>query len=570
MGCSQIQSQRKQLQLLNANYEESRRNNAEINNNNDALMKIKETYKNSIEKLLEEKPYLIEHFKKFNLDINYSQLNNENNIQNLITEPNDEIEPTKFYDVIIPIQSIKDIIKGWKIKLSKNIKYKEIIKERVLKVGVIGNSNKGKSFILSKISKMYFPSGTSIKTEGLSIKYPDLKEYKHRKMVLLDSAGLETPVLQEKKEIIEDNKKEKKIIEKNIKNENPLNANDKDEMNNIVKNDNKDNFGEEVFKEKSRDKILTELFLQNYIIHNSNILIAVVGILTYSEQKILNRIKTELNRAKLNKTLYVIHNLMTYTTIKQVQNYIENVLLKSATFELELQIRVNTRNDNESEKGICFYETKVKNYDIFHLIFANEGSEAGNYYNEYTLNFLEHAYESITGLEGFDIVKTIKERFKEVSKEFFEKLENEISFVESEEIIKLKEPKDITLKKCFIDELGFSIIRPNGFEPKYNYYIKENKIIIKIEIPGNFKFDSSFEYSGEYIIIKIRGIKIKDDEPKKIEENIFNGRELGLFSLDIPFKHELFNIKNEKPKFESKNGIVTLIYQLEEKIGKAI
>ena len=214
------------------------------------------------------------------MDINYSQLNNENNIQNLIQEPNGVIDPTKFYDVIVPIQSIKDIIKGWKIKFAENFNYKEIINDKVLKIGVIGNSNKGKSFILSKLSKIIFPSGTSIKTEGLSIKYPDLKEYKNRKIVFLDSAGLETPVIKEINEILEDKKKKEKIIEKNKKKENPSNANKKDEINNIVKKDNKDNFGVEVFKEKSREKILTELFLQNYIIFNSDILIVVVGFRT--------------------------------------------------------------------------------------------------------------------------------------------------------------------------------------------------------------------------------------------------------------------------------------------------
>ena len=33
------------------------------------------------------------------------------------------------------------------------------------------------------------------KTEGLSIKYPELEKFKNRKIVLLDSAGLENPVL---------------------------------------------------------------------------------------------------------------------------------------------------------------------------------------------------------------------------------------------------------------------------------------------------------------------------------------------------------------------------------------
>ena len=46
-----------------------------------------------------------------------------------------------------------------------------------------------------------------------------------------------------------------------------------------------------MFREKSREKFITELFLQNYIINNSDILIIVVEILTYSEQKLLCIIK---------------------------------------------------------------------------------------------------------------------------------------------------------------------------------------------------------------------------------------------------------------------------------------
>ena len=117
--------------------------------------------------------------------------------------------------------------------------YKE---KEILRIGVIGNANKGKSFFLSKISKIELPSGTSIRTEGLSIKYPELEHYKNRKIVLLDSAGLETPVLKEDNELI----------------------------------------NKELFKEKSRENLMTELFLQNYIINNSDILIVVVGNFTFS------------------------------------------------------------------------------------------------------------------------------------------------------------------------------------------------------------------------------------------------------------------------------------------------
>ena len=85
-------------------------------------------------------------------------------------------------------------------------------------IGVIGNSNKGKSFLLSKISKIELPSGTNIRTEGLSIKYPELEKYKKRRIVLLDSVGIETPVL------FDDNEKNEILNKENIKtNKNEIN-----------------------------------------------------------------------------------------------------------------------------------------------------------------------------------------------------------------------------------------------------------------------------------------------------------------------------------------------------------
>ncbi len=200
------------------------------------------------------------------------------------------------------------------------------------------------------------------------------------------------------------------------------------------------------------------------------------------------------------------------------------------------------------------------------LIFANEGSEAGKCYNEYTLNFLKNSFEAITDLKEFNILETIKERFKAVSKDFIENLEDEIQFNNSSKTIKLLKPKEIKLKKCLIDELGFSNLKGNGFEPNYNYYRKNNQIIVKVEAPGVRKIKSSTHYIGEYIIIRLSGIKEKDEEPAKLENNIFNGRELGKFSLEIPLKHEDFIIKHEPPKFDKNEGIFKLVYQLESNI----
>ena len=467
-----------------------------------------------------------------------------------------------FYDVIIDIKSIKDICQGWEVKLSERAKkcYEEFKQERIIKIGVIGNSNKGKSFLLSKISKIDLPSGTSIRTEGISIKYPELDLYKDRKIALLDSAGLETPVLKEENKEGAEEKQAKKEEKSEAEDKEKVSKEETEEEKETEEKNEK-----ELFKEKSREKIITELFLQNYIINNSDILLVVVGILTYSEQKLLNRIKTEIQRAKINKTLFIIHNLITYTTIQQVQDYINNFLLKSATFNLEEGHKISTKTQTKS--GSYYYE---KNTDpkIYHLIFANEGSEAGKYYNNFTLDFLEGDFQRVTDLKPFDVINTVKERFIEVSKDILEKTDNPFSIKDFDNTqnnsIKLKN-HNVTLKKCLIDELGFSNLKANGFEPVYNYYKKGDKVVIRVEAPGNSSIKSSVDSAGEYKIIRLTGIKKRDKEPAKLEENIFNSRESGNFSLDIPLKNEDFLIKNEPPTICEKKGVLILEFQLDHK-----
>ena len=408
-------------------------------------------------------------------------------------------------------------------------KYNKFKKKDVIKIGVIGNSNKGKSFLLSKISKIMLPSGTSIRTKGLCIKYPELEYNINRKIVLIDSAGLETPVLKEQ------------------------------EYNNVKKENEK-----EYFKEKSREKLITELFLQNYIINNSDILILVVGTLTYSEQKLINKIIMEMRRYKIKKDLIIIHNLSTYITINQVEDYLNKYLLNSATFDLEEGHKTSTTEKGEI-KGKYYYE-KTDEPKIFHLIFANEGSEAGENYNNFTLEFIENSYQTITSPKPFDIIETVKERFIELSKDIIENIQkknnnkseninNNIElkdFDNDDKKIKLNINNEIILKKCLIDELGFLNFKNNGFEPTYNYYKKDDSIIVRVEGPGNCTIDSNIEYLGEYTIIKLKGNKERDREPGNLEDNIFTNREFGLYNLDIPLKTEDYLIKNGEPEIDEK------------------
>ena len=603
---NQIKSLKEENNYL---YNEKTKQKNNINSLENKIKKIESDNKSKIESLNKEKAVLemavngdidkIEKLDKYGINItnikskskNVISVGKDNNIiVKKINNTFDKNDFINFYDVIIDIKSIKDITEGWEIKMNDktNKKYEEYIKQKIIKIGVIGNSNKGKSFLLSKISKITLPSGTSIRTEGLSIKYPDLKLFKDRKIVLLDSAGLETPVL--KKENEENIQYEQKEDDYENKDNNEINKNDeKERPDNIIKetedlNNNQEEKGktnnsnkqkdkkDDFFQEKSREKLITEFFLQKYIIKYSDILIIVVGILTYSEQKLLNRIKLEIQRAKLNKTLFIIHNLITYTTIDQVEEYINDFLLKSATFTLEEGHYISTKVGNKNGK---YYYEKNTNPKIFHLLFANEGSEAGKEYNDFTLDFLENNYQNVTDLKTFDVINTVKEGFKEISPEIIEKNEQsniEIEFDDSnQKLIKLKNQNIIKLKKCLIDELGFSNLRANAFQPLYNCFRKDGKFIIRIEIPGNVDINSSIERSGELSVVKLFGEKKKDKEPKNLKDNKYITREFGKFNVEIPVDYSDCIISNEEPQIKKVNGVCILEYKLDfQKITKGL
>ena len=535
-----------------------------------------------------------------NLKTNFIEIDSDNKIK-LNNDGQNDKPSENFYDLIIDINSIKDIDKGWQMKMNdKGLEnYKNHKNEKVIKIGIIGNSNKGKSFILSKLSQIKLPSGADIRTEGLSVKYPDIKEYKNRKIVLLDSAGLETPVLvDEIKEYMQEEEFE-------INQESKLN-NSKEFYN---EHDNKENtkikskdICEKAFKEKSREKIMTELFLQNYIMHNSDILILVVGILSYSEQKLINRIKTEMKNQKIEKPLYIIHNLILYDTVDKVEKHIKDVLMKCATFKLEKAENISM--DKAEETGYHFHE-KNSNSVIYHLIMANDLSSAGEYYNPYTIKFIENSFQYLHNLKCFDIIETLKERLITLSKDYFEKpllknqlLDNESIFKnklftlkksdedlnedentdnESEDKEESKSnkkkyylyndkigKKGIQLKCCLIDELGFSNFKGNGFVPKYNWFENGEQISLRVEIPGNYTIScGKIKNSGEYTIIPINGEKKTDSIPKKIEDNVYTTREFGRFEVEIYLPTEKYCIKREKVKPIVHNGVAIFDFNLQ-------
>ena len=499
--------------------------NKEYENNEIALTKKIEALnkeKNDLIKQLEENKKEFEN----NSNINKSNLNDlekelislkeKNKELNTYIKILDKVEekqkleknPLDFYDIIVNINSMQNIKKGWEVQINENgkkiIESKE--KNKKLVIGVMGNRNKGKSFLLQAISGEKMQTGTTINTIGLSIKFSE------DKFVLLDSEGSESPILGEHTNMLD----------------------------------------------ISRDKLFTEAFLLSYITKYSNALLLIVGCLTFSEQKLINKISEDIKKLKLkgnSKSLIVIHNLQTFETKEQVETYIKNTLKNSATFEIEED------KTNFSEESNFFCEKTEK--FIKHFIYAKEDSEAGKYYNQKTINSIKSLYNIDSNKYVYDYKETIIEHFKEMSEIMYdlkEKVEfnleetnnenkiindqknelnnniednnfgevyNEDNLKEEKMEIKennsniylnkliLKSEVKLVLKKMVIDELGvFSFIK-NGFNPDYECYYNKKELVINIECPEGVQLNAKRkrnrnQYGGYLFAIEITGQKSED------------------------------------------------------------
>ena len=502
----------------------------------------------------------------------YKEINNElerknieitklkKDIINIMNQKNKEFEEYKkndynekfinkkleeFYDVIINIRSIKSLIKdeGWPIKW--NQKRKELVlkllNKELLKVGVLGNGNMGKSFLLSRLFNDHsIPSGYSVITEGLSLKFNENIGY-----TLLDSAGLQTPLLRDDENL----------------------NNDEDNNNNINKS---------LYKDKTQ----TENFIQNLIIYLSDMLLIVVGKLTFNEQQLINKIKKLFNEynTKKDKKIYIIHNLVNFQEESQVEEHIKNTLFKSASFNLKYIKYFKTYLDGDNSfNGRQYLVENDENNGLqtFHLIMAREGSPAGNHYNKFTYKLLNEQFSNFHERKPLSIIDEVKNRFAEWSSDLLEKKikpEN-IDIVtgnnKEEKIIfkKTDENTEIIPKACISDELGMNIYRSNGFEPSYFYYIENNEyLVVVLEVPGDVKIDSKYADSELYEVVVI-GTK---EDWVTSKNPIYNNSKAGKFEIHIPYKNYI-KIADEKPVTDQESfekGILQFKFQLIKKREK--
>jgi hypothetical protein len=475
----------------------------------DELNKEIESKKRAIESLKSSIKVLS---KKEEILLSKPQKNSESN----------ESEVKQLYDNIIGFESVSELFDGVKNEIPNLEKYNaDMLKNRFV-FGIFGNFNRGKTYLISKICELQLPSGFTIHTRGLSLKFCG------ETIALIDSAGFGTPF---------------KIFQnQSAKTKDTLKAQNERIQNTMI------------------DLTHTELFIQKFIAEQSNILVLVLGKLCFSEQLLKNR----LDRLYPEKEIFVIHNLIHLSEINDVKNYIETTL-KGA-----FNLREETFAEANSQSNQIFYIEKIGS-DMnakarVHFIIAQEGSNAGNYYNKSTFAFFYNKVMSISERKKFDMGKLVDLFFKEKQKDIFEpKVENN----------KLVYPNDKrTQKRVFVNEVGMAT---NNNSYKHLMYREGEYLVIQLEVTylildESLKIEKIKQDSNIYI--KVTGKRQVDplkcssifsenmDDNSKIFNTIsdnFDNNETFMYETKVAVKDY---IPTGEPNGDYRDGLLILKYKL--------
>ena len=453
------------------------------------------------------------------------------------------------YDAIYSCESIKALFdKGWNYTLFdsfiKRLQMDEDDKY-FCPLCMIGETNKGKTYILNLLTNNKLESGIQYRTEGISCKFTsfnednEVEEEIDKKFLLFDTAGRSEPLL----------------IDPEIKKK----------------------FTEEDFKRtvetNNRDLKLSEDLMKNLLIKNSKIIIVVVNQLSLAEQLFLFELKNEENYEQL----FVIHNIFTFKEKEEMENYIENTIINSIYFDLSKHYFDNyDEKQNDTDRPFYFTEELETNGRqqaiITHLILGDNESKVPwiRNFNKQTLEFLKSNMRTQEANDFFDIgsilekelvnENIIDEKAKLIDSHGDKtKISIEGDSLKGELKLDTIKGNNETKEQDFVDNSNFNFM---GFAPEYIHYKDENnnEFVIEVECTGIEDKDISItakQKKGK-VFFNIKGKKIFPEELKKCQPAKFGDKSFSInFSVNVE-KEEITidtskEINEKKPSYE--NGI---------------
>ncbi|KAL4467480.1 hypothetical protein ABPG72_004548 [Tetrahymena utriculariae] len=560
--------QEQEQEILNLNSQQNQQNDkfdmaqSQLSQQKQEFQKIKMLYENlerqqQIEKkLLDEQIKETEKQQKINQELNEQLLKykQEYDIQNQYF-PQKKIQEFG-YDTIISMKSILDLqnkeLDGYNQQMSNQIseqRKQEFVSVKIFNndklfdnnliiVGMQGQRNQGKTFLLNSLIDENFPSEFYVNTPGICMKYNSIKD---RKIIYVDSEGTNGPVQID----YEDNQNYQNLIRNQENNEQD------DKCIQLV--------NKYVIKKHQYQKV-TEQMQQEFVISNSHILIVMLTNITQEDVNLIHSIQSYLKKGKnsTQKMIFVIHNLKDFHRQECIEEYIQNL---KRLFPLRQQ-QITTFKESEYKYNCVFIDTIYKN--VNHLFMAYQKSQAGEIYNKFALDYLKEEIAQFKGEIKFNAVEKFQDYLnKNIQNYLILKIDDQQNANKDKELFEFnQEQKIIQLKKnCQIvqpKELQMDIF--GYLQREFSYSIVKNgdKLYLLVDIPGPVDVKYTFKRSEGLLTLTINE---KEQLEQGLGETIISTRKHDeiIQNFKICGKDKLYKISKNECK-DLNNGIHQFVF----------
>ena len=428
----------------------------------------------------------------------------------------------------IEINLISSLSKGWKINQDPNIveKTKTEIEKQSNIIGLLGESYKGKSFLLRKLIETNKKDSQQIGIDTtlgkkLNAHYINFKNTnnENRQSSSLYETFLEPSF---KASItIEESNKTKEVVDK-----------------------------------YNCDEFQVQSFIENFIIEHSTILIYIMELPTLHDLRMINKIKKSISK---ETKFVIIHNLKSLEAKEEVYQYIKNFKEKQTDIVL-MNLSYLLEDNRDTIELYCIEH--FKNLNIVHLFIGNNNK--GNQMNQGSLNYLSNLINFSLNKKKFAFIDTFIKYLSLNLAQYIEKSDankNEIVYNKNNEnVIKVTGTIEPKYNYEILNEFKFDVIYP-----KYAYKYDNDKLIITIE-SGFDSSISSIDISTElntYVICIMGKKNYTDNLNKEIpyQSNI----EFGDFIVNVSLpmsKGLLKSIHQKEIPSDSKDGILSIEFDL--------
>jgi HSP20 family molecular chaperone IbpA len=356
------------------------------------------------------------------------------------------------YDVVFDIRGIKQLHEGWPV-IVKSDKYGLFEPGVQIKGSIaafVGLYNKGKTFLLNKLSDATLPSGSKVTTRGISVKVP--KSFAGQ-MILLDTAGTHAPIQYRSNDAL-------------------------------------------------LDRRATELFLQDVIFDITDYHICVVNDLTWQDQEYIDTLVKKLQETqKQFRQVIVVHNFKGCMDVDDALDHWKAQVIDSYPDGEEFIRPMHTPGGEVAE--VRYYVSG----NVRHLFIGKEYTPCGERFNEATYALLRGWLRDVV-VEYGKTLSPLKVVVDSSNKHLMSYIEGNCTVgidvsKDHNAVIRFTGPQDVPIHlRPFTLGWLSPKIEPDNFVPLMDKYSYKAGVLYVLELPGVLKQDlkiSQKEWPNVYI-----------------------------------------------------------------------